>query len=102
MEHCDDNLPQYLCGDCLRKLEDAYAFVLQARQVQEQLLHKIRKGLQCLEETPIDIATQQIKTEEDIALESTQDLDEVATVSVEALKMQPESETDSSQSNVAE
>ncbi|KAL7728380.1 hypothetical protein ACLKA6_007470 [Drosophila palustris] len=104
IEHTDDNLPQYLCGGCLRKLEEAYAFVLQARQVQEQLLHKIRKGLQCLDETPIDIALEHIKTETGIALEQTKDghNDKVAAVPVAVLKMQPESETDSSPAEAAD
>ncbi|XP_034485136.1 zinc finger protein 91 [Drosophila innubila] len=104
MEQSEDSLPQYLCTDCICKLEDAYAFVLQARQVQEQLLHKVRKGLQCLDETPIDIAPQHIKTEADIALVQTKDVDDdkVATGTVAALKMQPESETDSSQEEGAD
>ncbi|KAH8358981.1 hypothetical protein KR093_003626 [Drosophila rubida] len=99
MEHSDDNLPQYLCDDCLRKLEDAYAFVLQARKVHEQLLHKLRKGLQCLDEPPIDISTNDIKTEADLGLEHIGNAETVLEVGPEAivaaLKIQPESESDS-------
>lgn len=103
MENSDDNLPQHLCGDCMGKLEVSYAFVLQARQVQEQLLHKIRNELQCLDEAPIDIIPQSIKTETEINLEQTKDGvdDKVVTGSVAALKLQPESETDSNHADVA-
>ncbi|KAH8310305.1 hypothetical protein KR044_000658 [Drosophila immigrans] len=99
MEHLDNNLPQYLCDDCLRKLEDAYAFVLQVRQVHEQLLHKLRKGLQCLDEPPIDITTDDIKTEADLALDHIDNAAALNVVAGEAIvasfKIQPESETDS-------
>ncbi|XP_060648411.1 zinc finger protein 91 isoform X1 [Drosophila nasuta] len=100
MEQLDDNLPQYLCDDCLRKLEDAYAFVLQARQVHEQLLHKLHKNLQCLDEAPIDIATNEIKSETDLALEQIDNaaaaLDVAGGEAIAAtLKIQPESDSDS-------
>ncbi|EDW34153.1 GL21719 [Drosophila persimilis] len=63
LENADDNLPQHLCADCLDRLESAYAFVEQARKVNGELLVRLRE---CLEETPIDIPQQQIKTEIDI------------------------------------
>ncbi|XP_017143730.1 zinc finger protein 91 [Drosophila miranda] len=63
LENADDNLPQHLCADCLDRLENAYAFVEQARKVNGELLVRLRE---CLEETPIDIPQQQIKTEIDI------------------------------------
>ncbi|XP_034659826.1 zinc finger protein Xfin [Drosophila subobscura] len=63
LEHADDNLPQHLCADCLDRLENAYAFVEQARKVNGELLVRLRE---CLEESPIDIPQRQIKTEIDI------------------------------------
>lgn len=108
MELAADDLPQYLCGDCLLKLQNAYGFVLQARQVQEQLLLELRKELlapQCLDETPIDMALQSIKTEVDIPFEEedteiTVPMDTESFVCVAALKLQPESDSESNQGDI--
>ncbi|KRF82873.1 zinc finger protein 91 [Drosophila virilis] len=119
-DQTDDCLPQYLCGECLHKLEAAYAFVLQARQAQEQLLLQLRKGSlrQCLEEVPIDIRMQDIKNETDVDIESepnkkTQNESlledageieepEIAAVSGPALKWQTESDSDNTKAGVDE
>lgn len=119
-DHTDDCLPQYLCGECLHKLEAAYAFVLQARQAQEQLLLQLCKGSQrqCLEEMPIDIRMQDIKNETDVDIESepnkkTQieslledvgeiEEPEISAVSGPALKWQPESDSDNTKAAVDE
>lgn len=101
MELAADDLPQYLCEDCLDKLQNAYGFVLQAREVREQLLLKLRKELlrlQCLDETPIDMALQPIKTESDIEFggetENADQMEDNGAVSpricVTALKFKPE------------
>ncbi|XP_023178872.2 zinc finger protein Xfin isoform X2 [Drosophila hydei] len=108
-EHTDDSLPQHLCIGCLHKLEAAYAFVLQARQAQEQLLLRLHKGLQtqCLDEMPIDINLQQIKIETivDMQLPSKTKSDDereqdMAAVSIPVLKWQPESDNESDQTAV--
>ncbi|KAI8044592.1 hypothetical protein M5D96_000762 [Drosophila gunungcola] len=63
-ESADDNLPQHLCTDCWTRLEDAYAFVEQAREVNGELTARLRE---CLDEMPIDIPQEQsIKTEVDL------------------------------------
>ncbi|EDV93514.1 GH18231 [Drosophila grimshawi] len=107
LEHTDDKLPQHLCGQCLSQLEAAYAFVVQVRQTQEQLLLQLRNGLQtqCLDETPIDISTEHIKIEADIDLDA--DMADLVDAKLEeeqekqvALKCQPATDSDSSQDNV--
>ncbi|TDG48837.1 hypothetical protein AWZ03_004740 [Drosophila navojoa] len=110
LEHTDDSLPQNLCSGCLHKLEAAYAFVLQARHAQEQLLLQLRKGLQtqCLDEMPIDINLQNIKTEmivdmqpaskaksEEDETESEEREQDMAAVAIPALKWQPDSDSES-------
>lgn len=108
MELASDDLPQNLCEDCLHQLQNAYGFVLQARQVQEQLLLKLRKELlspKCLDETPIEMAVQPIKTESDIEFGAeTENADQMdpeddcavsSLVCVAALKLQPESDSES-------
>ncbi|KAH8395554.1 hypothetical protein KR222_011147 [Zaprionus bogoriensis] len=105
MECVAADLPQFLCADCLHKLQDAYGFVLQARQVQAQLLLKLRKELltsQCLDEIPIDITMRPIKTEVvndfDGEAKSAVGLDAVgASVSVASLYLKPESESEGNQ-----
>ncbi|XP_030377792.1 zinc finger protein 420-like [Scaptodrosophila lebanonensis] len=37
-------LPQHLCSDCLQRLQDAYEFVLQARQANDELLAKLESS----------------------------------------------------------
>ncbi|XP_017104260.2 zinc finger protein 721 [Drosophila bipectinata] len=60
-ESLDSSLPQHLCSDCLKRLENAYSFVQQARKVNGELLVRLRE---CLDETPIDLPQEQkIKTE---------------------------------------
>lgn len=112
LEHTDDSLPQHLCSGCLHKLEAAYAFVLQARHAQEQLLLQLRKSLQpqCLDEMPIDINLQHIKTEmivdmqpaskaksEEDEAEAEEREQDMAVVAIPALKWQPNSDSESNQ-----
>ncbi|XP_017874809.1 PREDICTED: zinc finger protein 197-like isoform X2 [Drosophila arizonae] len=112
LEHTDDSLPQHLCSGCLHKLEAAYAFVLQARHAQEQLLLQLRKGLQpqCLDEMPIDINLQHIKTEMIVDMQPTSNAkseedeaeadereQDMAAVAIPALKWQPSSDNESNQ-----
>jgi len=74
-----EKFPQWLCSGCADKLENAYDFVLQARQTHELWVQKLgdsvdgddeKKGteaLECLRETPIhlfEIEGVTIKTEE--------------------------------------
>ncbi|EDW84819.1 uncharacterized protein Dwil_GK12937 [Drosophila willistoni] len=95
----DENLPQHLCGDCLAKLENAYAFVEQARKVNRDLLMKLRQCL--LEETPIDIPIpnamqQQIKMEMDDEDGDQQELDEEETAATRLeLKWHADSDAES-------
>lgn len=93
-------------------MEAAYAFVLQARQAQEQLLLQLRKGLQtqCLDEMPIDINVQHIKTEmivdmqltskaksEEDETEAEERQQDMTAVAIPALKWQPDSDSESNQ-----
>ncbi|ALC47969.1 CG11902 [Drosophila busckii] len=68
LEQLDDKLPQGICSDCLCKLDDSYKFVSRARQVYDELLTKLRNGLQkdCLDETLIDMEIHHIKRETDV------------------------------------
>ncbi|KAH8311475.1 hypothetical protein KR044_006534 [Drosophila immigrans] len=60
-----DKLPPWLCGICAQRLENAYDFVLQARESHEQWIQKLSTDLamdetekgafECLRETPIQL-----------------------------------------------
>ncbi|XP_017052661.1 zinc finger protein 91 [Drosophila ficusphila] len=89
-ESLDDNLPQQLCTDCWTRLENAHAFVEQARKVNKELLVRLRE---CLDEIPIDIPQEQnIKTEVDLEDDGKSEVDIGSTgLAALELKWQPES-----------
>ncbi|XP_052846180.1 zinc finger protein 91 [Drosophila gunungcola] len=101
-ESADDNLPQHLCTDCWTRLEDAYAFVEQAREVNGELTARLRE---CLDEMPIDIPQEQsIKTEVDLddgGNKSEVDVDATGMETLE-LKWRPESASDEDFADAAE
>ncbi|XP_017007776.3 zinc finger protein 91 [Drosophila takahashii] len=94
LESSDDNLPQHLCADCWTRLQNAHAFVEQAKRVSGELLARLRE---CLDEMPIDIPQeeQNIKTEVDLDDEGTkcEDVESTGLATLE-LKWQPESGSD--------
>ncbi|XP_017079986.2 zinc finger protein Xfin [Drosophila eugracilis] len=94
LESSNENLPQHLCTDCWTRLDNAYAFVEQAKRVNGELLARLRE---CLDEMPIDIPPEQnIKTEVDLddeANKSEEDVDSTGMAKLE-LKWQPESDSD--------
>lgn len=89
-ESLDSSLPQHLCTHCLKRLENAYSFVQQARKVNGELLVRLRE---CLDESPIDIPQEQkIKTE--VAADPDAGIEDAEALDIPAVECKWDAESD--------